>query len=104
VFSHDISRYLLVVLQTKWCLQNCSMDPWMCSLPCLWWCQICINSDIFRDLGHVIWLLVIEIYELGKRFWKVEISQPNDKLLCLLWLTRLNIASKNWIFSGHLNW
>ena len=40
------------------------MDPWMCSLCCLWWRQNRISSDNFRVLGNMVWLLVQDISEL----------------------------------------
>ena len=69
MYSHDIAEYILELVKTKWNLVTfASMDPWMFSLLCIWWRQYRIRSDIFRVLGHVIWLLDMPVSELGTSF------------------------------------
>ena len=44
------------------------MDPWMCSLCCLWWRQNRIRSENFRVLCNVVLLLVQDISELERGY------------------------------------
>jgi hypothetical protein len=74
-----------------------SMDPWMCSLRCLWWSQNRMSPDRFSIFCPVDWLLVIEISELGKSICEVKYFHQDSILFRLLWLTRLHV----WLLICH---
>jgi len=63
--------------------------------------DVSMRSDIFSNLRHVIWILVIQISDLGTRICKAGLSHQHDILLRLLWFTLLHVSYNNWSLSDN---
>ena len=63
--------------------------------------DVSMRSGSFCILGHITWILVIEISELETTVCKSGLSHQYDILLRLFWFTRLHVSSNNWSLSSN---